>query len=120
MDENKNEIKCFECKKDIQGKPWIILKTNEDCNIFGCSYKCSKNLDKFMGGSYWQYVVNKDDFTKDPIPYPFSKNFDKVDICFNDFELNEIRYEIECEEKRIREIEEETYSEEYENNQDDY
>lgn len=120
MDENKNEIKCFECKKEIQGKPWIILETNDKCNVFGCSYKCSKNLDKFMGGSYWQYVVNKDDFTKDPIPYSFSKNFDKVDICFNDFELNEIRYEIECEEKRIREIEEETYSEEYENYQDDY
>ena len=102
------EIKCFECKKIIEEKPWIILSCdNGNFHIYGCSYHCSKDLGQFMGGSYWDKVVNKEDFLKDPIPYQFEKELKKKEICFNDYEINQIKEEIEEEEKRIQRYEEE-------------
>lgn len=94
-----DEIICYQCKGKIINKPWIILNC-ENNMIYGCSYKCSKDLGQFMGGSYWEYIVNKDDFLKDPIPYTFDNNnkLKKGDICFNSYEINEIRDEIIYEE----------------------
>jgi len=99
-------IRCFECKKEIEGKPWIILSCdNSDFHIYGCSYHCSKDLGQYMGGSYWDKVVNKEDFLKDPIPYQFEKKLKKTDICFNDYEIEKLKKEIEEEEQRIQRFE---------------
>lgn len=116
--ENRNnEILCFQCKGKIFNKPWIILNC-ENNMIYGCSYKCSKDLDKFMGGSYWEYIVNKDDFLKDPIPYTFNNNkLKKEDICFNNYEMNEIRNEIIYEDmmdEKYEKLLDENYSDEEE------
>ena len=111
MEEVKEEIKCFNCKKEIdieEEKPWITLSCdNGDFHIHGCSYLCSKHVGKYMGGSYWDKVVNKEDFLKDPIPYQFEKELKKKEICFNDYEINQTKEEIEEEEKRIQRYEEE-------------
>ena len=122
--ETENEIedigiRCFECKKEIEGKPWIILSCDKgDFHIFGCSYHCSRNLGQFMGGSYWDKVVNKEDFLKDPIPYQFDKELKKNDICFNDYEIEKLKREIEEEEKRIQRYE--NYIEFSSDDDDDY
>ena len=110
---DENEIEdienhCFQCKKEIKEKPWITLSCdNGDFYIHGCSYHCSKDLGTFMNGSYWSKVVNKEDFLKDPIPYQFEKELKEKEICFNDYEINQIKEEIEEEEKRIQRYEEE-------------
>ena len=108
---------CFECKKEIHGKPWIILCCEDDYHIFGCSFSCSKDLNMFMGGSYWDKVVNKEDFLKDPIPYHKKNN--NIEMCFNDSEIEEIREEI-LEEERIQMYEREYDSSSEDNYEDVY
>ena len=110
MEEVKEEIKCFNCKKEIdpEEKPWITLSCdNGDFHIHGCSYLCSKYLGKYMGGSYWDKVVNKEDFLKDPIPYQFNKKVNTSEKLFINPELEQIKWEIEQEEKRIELMEQE-------------
>ena len=114
MEEVKEEIKCFNCKKEIEieidpeKKPWITLSCdNGDFHIHGCSYLCSKHLGKYMGGSYWDKVVNKEDFLKDPIPYQFNKKTNTSEKLFINPELEQIKWEIEQEEKRIELMEQE-------------
>ena len=61
-----NEVRCLCCQKLIEEKPWITLSCdNGDFHIHGCSYLCSKHVGKYMGGPYWDKVVNKEDFLKD-------------------------------------------------------
>lgn len=110
-DEEDGKIKCFHCMKEIQGKPWIIVSYPEDnYTVYGCKYLCSRNLNSYLGPGYWNNVVNKGDF---PGPRPVSKNSIKEDITVN-FGIEEIRKEIENEDKRITRIEME-----YENIEED-
>jgi hypothetical protein len=96
------EIKCFDCKKEITKKPWITLSCdNGDFFIYGCSYICSKYLPKYMGGPYYDKIVNKEDFNE---PRPISNSCTQICIMNNE-EIEGFKYEIEQEEKRIEAIE---------------
>ena len=101
-EKNKKEVnkvsekKCFDCKTEIVGKPWLTLLCDNSFYVYCCSYKCSKYLGKYMGGPYWDKVVNKEDFNE---PRPVLPNFHKrKDITCN-FQRDEILREIEYEEK---------------------
>ena len=99
-----NEVKCFDCKKSIEGKPWITLSCDKgEFFIYGCSYSCSKHLHRYMGGSYWEKIVNKEDFD---MPRPVTTCRVKKDIT-NNQDLQETIQDIEEEEeeKRIQMIE---------------
>tara|TARA_Y100001958_G_scaffold157316_1_gene152075 strand:+ start:862 stop:1251 length:390 start_codon:yes stop_codon:yes gene_type:complete len=90
---NKNI--CYDCKTEIKGKPWITLLCDNSFNVYCCSYKCSKYLGKYMGGPYWDKIVNKEDFNE---PRPVMPNFKRKDITCN-FQRDEILKELEYEEK---------------------
>ena len=99
-----DEVKCFDCKKIIEGKPWITLSCDSgDFFVYCCSYSCSRYLGKHMGGSYWDKLVNKEDFNE-PRPIVNKKEI-RHDITFNQ-DKDETILEIEEEEKRIEMIEE--------------
>lgn len=93
---NLNKNICYDCKTEIKGKPWITLSCDKgDFFVYCCSYKCSKYLGKYMGGSYWDKIVNKEDFNE---PRPVMSNFKREDITCN-FDRDKILKEIEYEEK---------------------
>jgi hypothetical protein len=98
-----NEVKCFDCKKIIEGKPWITLSCDKgEFFIHGCSYSCSRYLGKHMGGSYWDKVENKEDFD---MPRPVTYWRVKKDITNENIQETQLEIEEEEEEKRIQMIE---------------
>ena len=103
MDEGPMIPECFDCHKQITEKPWMTLDCDDNIKVYCCSYICSKHLKKFMGGSYWDRIVNKEDFTKHPIPIQYKPK--KEEICFNDAEIEMIQQEIDEEEERMNYIE---------------
>tara|TARA_B100001123_G_C15267045_1_gene1008822 strand:- start:252 stop:665 length:414 start_codon:yes stop_codon:yes gene_type:complete len=104
---------CIHCKKRLsKEKQWIIVNIDGQ-NIYGCSYHCGIQLNKYIGNGYWKNVVNKEDFNE-PRPVPFKTV--KKDITTG-FGMDEIRGEIIKEELRIKSIEE---SIEYDEQSDEY
>lgn len=101
-DEDSKKIKCIHCKKEIIGKPWIIVSYPEDkYTVYGCDYLCSNKLSNYIGHGYWSNVVNKEDF---PGPRPVTVPNKRNDITVN-FGIEDIRQEIEDEEMRMNIIE---------------
>ena len=92
---NLNDKKCFDCKTEIKGKPWTTLLCDDSFYVYCCSYKCSKYLGKYMGGPYWDKIVNKEDYNE---PRPVMPNFKRKDITCN-FQRDEILKELEYGEK---------------------
>ena len=39
---------CVECKKRINGKPWITVSCNGEC-VYACRYLCTKYLSNYVG-----------------------------------------------------------------------
>jgi len=99
-----NEVKCFDCKKKIEGKPWITLSCDKgEFFVYGCSYSCSKYLSNYMGGPYWDKIVNKEDFD---MPRPVTTCRVKKYIVTEENQQETIQdIEEEEEEKRIQMIE---------------
>jgi len=101
-EEDTRKIVCLHCKKEIFGKPWIIVSYPEDdYTVYACNYICSNRLSDYIGHGYWNNVVNKEDF---PGPRPVFHHSIKKDITVN-FGIEDIRREIDFEEKRINQIE---------------
>jgi len=102
IDEEDNTIRCIHCKKTIVGKPWISVECSSNEVIHACDYICSNRLHFYIGSGYWDRVINKEDF---PGPRPvFQSRAVRRDITVN-FGIEDIRREIEEEEKRIQDIE---------------
>ena len=102
IDEEDNAIRCIHCKKEIEGKPWISVSCGRDEVVHACNYICSNRLSFYIGSGYWDRVLNKEDFPG-PRPVFQTRNY-RRDITVN-FGIEEIRREIEDEEKRIEELE---------------
>ena len=68
---------CQECHKSIIDKPWLSFKVNT-CIHHICSYTCS-NKYGLVG---FENIINKDDFTKYPIPYVYLKKVKEDDIFY--------------------------------------
>ena len=101
-EEEDNVIRCIHCKKEIVGKPWISVGCGDyDPPVHACNYICSNRLSFYIGSGYWSRVLNKEDF---PGPRPVFQGKPRRDITVN-FGIEEIRREIEEEEKRINELE---------------
>ena len=110
-----NAIRCINCKKEIEGKPWITIDCgNRDPYVHACGYSCSNRLKYYVGIGYWDRVLNKEDF---PGPIPVAKVNYIGDITAN-FGIDEIRREIEDEEERMNKLEE--YSDSEDDKFDDY
>ena len=99
-------IRCFHCEKYIHEKPWITLH-KEDVYTYCCSWRCSQYLRQHMSGSYREYIVNKEDFNFDLVPIMYKE---KKEIFTNE-DLQEVYWEIEQEEIRMKRIEEDFYNE---------
>lgn len=105
---NKNIIEntsaqCIECKKIINGKPWITVSCNDEC-VYACRYLCTKYLSNYIGKGYFDRIVNKEDFT---IPILHTPQKYKKTAIMSDLKLDEINQEIQEEEERVRQVEEE-------------
>ena len=68
---------CKECHKSIIDKPWLSFKGNTCINHI-CSYRCS-NKYGLVG---FENIINKDDFTKYPIPYVYLKKVKEDDMFY--------------------------------------
>lgn len=102
IDEEDNTIRCIHCKSEIEGKPWISVSCGKDEIVHACNYICSNRVSFYIGSGYWERVINKEDF---PGPRPvFQTRNSRRDITVN-FGIEEIRREIDDEEKRIEELE---------------
>lgn len=101
-DEEDNAIRCIHCKSDIEGKPWISVSCGKDEVVHACNYICSNRLSFYIGSGYWSRVINKEDFSE-PRPVFQNRNY-RGDITVN-FGIEEIRREIDDEEKRMEELE---------------
>tara|TARA_Y100000996_G_scaffold415073_1_gene408076 strand:+ start:316 stop:690 length:375 start_codon:yes stop_codon:yes gene_type:complete len=99
-EEEDNTIRCINCKKELNEKPWISVRCDEDI-VHACKYGCAQRLKYYIGTGYWDRVINKEDF---PGPRPVIQSKVRKDITTN-FGIEEIRLEIEEEEKRIQMIE---------------
>ncbi len=66
-------MKCWNCEKNIEGKPWDhlkdIIEESEEGKIlkvekYVCSYKCCRRLhnDHMFPPNLWQHIVNKEDY----------------------------------------------------------
>jgi hypothetical protein len=103
-----NAIRCINCKKEVEGKPWITVDCGKYPEVHACGYSCSNRLKYYVGVGYWTRVVNKEDF---PGPRPVIKaTFTSGDITAN-FGIDDIRREIEDEEERMEMLEEYSDSE---------
>ena len=100
-----NNIQCLNCKKVIDGKPWIIVQL-DDKHVYGCSYLCSRNFKVLIGTGYWNNVMNKEDFNEPRPVYGYTSRSNNKDITTG-FGIDEIKEEIDNEEKRIEMIEQE-------------
>ena len=101
-EEFDNKIRCIHCKKEIEGKPWISVDCGSDPAVHACGYICSNRLKYYVGVGYWNRVLNKEDFPG-PRPVLPDKSF-RRDITVN-FGIEDIRREIEDEEKRMEMME---------------
>ena len=102
IDEEDNAIRCIHCKSEIEGKPWISVSCGKDEVVHACNYICSNRLSFYIGSGYWDRVLNKEDFPG-PRPVFQTRNY-RRDITVN-FGIEEIRREIDDEERRIEELE---------------
>ena len=68
---------CQECHKSIIDKPWLSFKGNT-CIHHICSYICS-NKYGLVG---FENIINKEDFTKYPIPYVYLKEVKEYDMFY--------------------------------------
>ena len=96
-EEEDNTIRCIDCKKELEGKPWITVDCGKDPAVHACGYSCGRRLKYYVGIGYWPKVLNKEDF---PGPRPVSRTRFQGDITTN-FGIDEIRREIEDEEKNM-------------------
>ena len=66
-------MRCWNCEKNIEGKPWDhlkdIIEESADGKIlkvekYVCSYKCCRRLhnDHIFPPNLWQHIVNKEDY----------------------------------------------------------
>jgi hypothetical protein len=66
-------MKCWNCEKSIEGKPWDHLKDiceeSEDGKVlkvekYVCSYKCCRRLhnEHRFPPNLWEHIVNKEDY----------------------------------------------------------
>ena len=101
-EEEDNTIRCINCKKELEGKPWITVGCGKDPAVHACGYSCGQRLKYYVGVGYWHRVLNKEDF---PGPRPVVKTTSVGDITPN-FGIGEIRREIEDEEERMEMLEE--------------
>lgn len=109
-DEECDLNKCLNCQKVIDEKPWLIVKVEEK-TIYGCSYGCSKHFRRLIGINYWSNVVNKEDFNEPRPIYGYTSRTSNKDITTG-FGMDEIKHEIQLEDKRIKMLEDE-YEEGY-------
>tara|TARA_B110000503_G_scaffold88969_1_gene134861 strand:- start:207 stop:596 length:390 start_codon:yes stop_codon:yes gene_type:complete len=68
---------CQECHKSIIGNSWMSFKRNT-CIHHICSYRCS-NKYGLVG---FENIINKEDFTKYPIPYVYLKKVKEDDMFY--------------------------------------
>lgn len=76
-------MNCLICKKCIEGDAWLSFMEDNikmDC----CSYICSNKIIN-NHPNYWDNVINKEKFNKDPIPYLYFKREKKI-ITFKDIQ----------------------------------
>tara|TARA_B100000686_G_C16775258_1_gene967990 strand:+ start:2033 stop:2413 length:381 start_codon:yes stop_codon:yes gene_type:complete len=107
-DEENDEIKCLKCNKVIDEKPWITIRFNEGCNVYGCSYLCANQFRELIGFGYWNYIVNKEDFNEPRPVFGYTNRLSKGDITTG-FGMTQITEEVQNEINRIEMIEEEYY-----------
>ena len=100
-EEEDNTIRCINCKKELEEKPWISVDCGKDPVVHACGYRCGQRLKYYVGVGYWHRVMNKEDF---PGPRPVTRAKYVGDITTN-FGIEEIRKEIEEEEVRMEMIE---------------
>ena len=103
-------VQCLKCKKEICEKPWITVKMDNQW-YHGCSYLCANNFRELIGVGYWNHVVNKEDFNEPSPVYGYSNRKLSTDITTG-FGMEEIKLEIQEEDKRIELIEEQYYNDE--------
>ena len=98
---------CYGCKCTFNQKPWMIVDFKKDnIQFYTCSYICTNKLNNHLKTSYWEHIVNKEDFTGRDFLRPITKIKKKSDITAG-FGMKEIRDEIQIEERRIQQIENE-------------
>lgn len=115
---------CLACKKEISEKPWLIVKLNEECFVYGCSYLCANQFRELIGIGYWNKVVNKEDFSEPRPVYGYSNRISNGDITTG-FGMDEIKDEVQEENERIEMIEADydydyDYDTEYSSDEDNY
>ena len=104
-EEETNVIQCLKCKKEICGKPWLIVGLHEGYTVYGCSYLCANQFRELIGFGYWKNIINKEDFNEPRPVFGYTNRSFKGDITTG-FDMDEITFEIEEETKRIEMIEE--------------
>ena len=104
--EDKNIISscCFHCNGLIQEKPWMTVKRN-DITYNSCGYSCSVKLSSIIGSGYWKDVINKEDFNEPRPVFEIHKTYVKNDITVGSIDVDDIRDEIEEENRRIEQFE---------------
>lgn len=95
------KLQCIHCKSILNGKPWLSVRY-ENKIYNACNYSCGVNMGNYVGPNYWDKIINKEDFSEPRPVLQYKKN--KIDITTG-FGMDEIRREIEEEEKRINELE---------------
>ena len=104
-DEECDKIQCLMCKKELNEKPWISVCVHNNEAVHGCSYVCANQFRELLGFNYWPGVINKEDFNEPRPIYGYTNRISKKDITTG-FGMDEIRDEIEEENRRIELIEE--------------
>ena len=100
--------------------PWLIVKLDEECSVYGCSYLCANQFRELIGVGYWNKVVNKEDFSEPRPVYGYSNRVSNGDITTG-FGMDEIKNEIQKENERIEMIEDDyEYDIEYSSDEDNY
>lgn len=94
-------LQCIHCKSIINGKAWLSVKY-ENKIYKACNYSCSVKMGNYVGPNYWDKIINKEDFNEPRPVLHYKKN--KIDITTG-FGMDDIRREIEEEERRIYELE---------------
>lgn len=103
-DKNPNVQYCFHCNCLIQEKPWMTVKRKEE-TYNSCGYSCSTKISSVIGSGYWKDIVNKEDFNELRPVFEIHKTRAKNDITVGSLDLDDIRDEIELENRRIEQIE---------------
>ena len=55
-EEEDNTIRCINCKKELEGKPWITVGCGKDPAVHACGYSCGQRLKYYVGVGYWHRV----------------------------------------------------------------